>query len=157
MKRITSVLIALVVAAASFATQPRTRQTLGLLPYLEQGNLLQMQDVFVTELKVRLKGTNVSLMLPKVTLAKFKKSGIEPRKYVANPKAFTGSDEEFGALIAWIQAQKGSKRTLGKVVINLIDTSTGEIVWADEIRGTGRDAAKNAADRLAAAVRKRSK
>ena len=67
-----------------------------------------------------------------------------------------GSDEELGALIAWIQAQKGSKRTLGKVVINLIDTSTGEVVWADEIRGTGRDAAKNAADRLAAAAARRA-
>ena len=157
MKRITAVLITVVVATAAFATQPRTRPSLGLLPYMEQSNLRAMQDVFVTELKSRLKGTNVSVMAPRETLARFKKSGIDPRKYVANPKSFTGSDEELGALIAWIQAQKGQKNAAGKVVINLIDISTGEIVWADEIRGTGRDAAKAAADRLAAAVRKRSK
>lgn len=86
-----------------------------------------------------------------------KKSGIDPRKYVANPKSFTGSDEEPGALIAWIQAQKGQKRAPGKEVINLIDTSTGEIVWADEIRGAERNAAKNADDRLAAAVKKQGR
>ncbi len=36
-------------------------------------------------------------------------------------EAFTGSDEELGALIAWLRSNR------------LIDTSTGEIVWADEV------------------------
>jgi hypothetical protein len=40
--------------------------------------------------------------------------------HVLQERGFTGSDEELGALIAWMRSN------------NLIDTSTGEIVWADE-------------------------
>ena len=40
---------------------------------------------------------------------------------------FTGSDEELGALVAWLRNR------------NLIDTSTGEIVWADEAQATASD------------------
>jgi hypothetical protein len=48
--------------------------------------------------------------------------------------AFTGSDEELGALIAWKQSNQkpGRKPKAG----SLIDTSTGEIVWADEAKAT---------------------
>ena len=43
--------------------------------------------------------------------------------HVLQERGFTGSDEELGALIAWMRSN------------NLIDTSTGEIVWADEAQG----------------------
>ncbi len=43
-------------------------------------------------------------------------------------RSFTGSDEELGALIAWVQAPRATS--------SLIDTSTGEVVWADEVRST---------------------
>lgn len=95
-------------------------------------------------------------------------------------KQFTGSDEELGALIAWMKAQPTTKNKAvkrspqiksprdvstgqaldnGGVILgedvqkkpqangsqrpsrkpkagNLIDTSTGEIVWADEVKAT---------------------
>lgn len=46
--------------------------------------------------------------------------------------AFTGSDEEIGALVAWRSANRNSARK--PKTGNLIDTSTGEIVWADEVK-----------------------
>ncbi|MBX7133904.1 MAG: hypothetical protein K1X67_14625 [Fimbriimonadaceae bacterium] len=133
----------LVVAAASVSAQPgksRTTRTLGLLPYLEQANVRSLQDVFVTELNIRLKGTNARLLTPRDTLARFRKSNIDSRQYVAKPKSFTGSDEELGALIAWIRAPKAEKGKQAKVVINLIDTNTGDVVWADEVRGCCQEA-----------------
>lgn len=46
--------------------------------------------------------------------------------HVVEERGFTtGTDEEIGALIAWMRAN------------SLIDTSTGEIVWADEARADG--------------------
>jgi hypothetical protein len=51
---------------------------------------------------------------------------------VSQTKSFTGSDEELGALVAWSRAHQktGRKPKTG----SLIDTSTGEIVWADEAK-----------------------
>ncbi|HRF60199.1 MAG TPA: hypothetical protein PLH94_09840 [Fimbriimonadaceae bacterium] len=158
MIRLTTLFFLLVVAVAAVSAQPgRTRQkpTVGLLPYMEQSNFKGFQNAFLTQLTASLKSADLVVMPPKETLARFRKSGIDPHKYVANAKAFTGSDEELGALIAWLQAQKSSKNQPGKVVVNLIDTSTGEIVWADEFLARGRDDAKAAADRLAAAIKKR--
>ncbi len=50
-------------------------------------------------------------------------AGGEPTGFILpymEQSNFTGSDEEIGALIAWMQTR------------GLIDTSTGEVVWADE-------------------------
>ncbi|MBP6004247.1 MAG: hypothetical protein KA746_12505 [Pyrinomonadaceae bacterium] len=44
--------------------------------------------------------------------------------------SFTGSDEELGALIAWGRAPRPTS--------SLIDTSTGEIVWATTGRSSTR-------------------
>lgn len=46
--------------------------------------------------------------------------------------AFTGSDEELGALVAWRSTHRNSGRK--PKTSSLIDTSTGEIMWADEFK-----------------------
>lgn len=162
MKKVITLVLTFVVATASFGSQPRTRM-LGILPYLEQSNLKPaaakaLQDVFVTELVKRVKGTGLQVLSPKATLARFKAANINPAKYLGNPRAFTGSDEELRALVAWVKAiaPKDQRSKVGRVVVQLIDTSTGEIVWADEFAaGNGRDLAKRAADGLAAEVKSR--
>lgn len=50
----------------------------------------------------------------------------------SNETAFTGSDAELGALVVWARAPRPST--------SLIDTSTGEVVWADEVRSTRKPA-----------------
>ena len=50
-------------------------------------------------------------------------------------RSFTGTDEELGALIAWARAPRPSS--------SLIDTSTGEIVWVDEVRSSRKTASPN--------------
>lgn len=47
----------------------------------------------------------VNIKVDAATLGKFlrKQADLNSKKH---PKAFTGSDEEMGALVAWIQAQK---------------------------------------------------
>ncbi|MBX7133901.1 MAG: hypothetical protein K1X67_14610 [Fimbriimonadaceae bacterium] len=60
-------------------------------------------------------------------------------------------------MIAWIQAQKTTRSKSARVIVNLIDTSTGEVVWADEVRGANRDSVKKMADRLAVAVKQQLK
>lgn len=58
----------------------------------------------------------------------------------SNETAFTGSDEELGALIAWARAPRPST--------SLIDTSTGEVVWADEVRSTRKPATASRSSNL---------
>ncbi|MBX7133902.1 MAG: hypothetical protein K1X67_14615 [Fimbriimonadaceae bacterium] len=96
MKKLTTLLLLLTVAAGTVWAQParaKPTKTLGLLPYMEQSNFRGFQDIFISTLTARLNGTSCRLLSPKATLAKFKKGGIDPRRYVANPKSFTGSEK----------------------------------------------------------------
>lgn len=54
---------------------------------------------------------------------------------MSRERSFTGSDEELGALVAWVRAPRPSS--------SLIDTSTGEVVWADEVRSSRKPATIN--------------
>lgn len=98
--------------SAAIAPEPAAE---GILPYVEQqpyhGGGEAMQDVFVTE-----------------AVAPNPQSNVLDPGYVLGD-AFTGSDEELRDLVSRLQ-QRG-----------LIDTSTGEIVWADEATSnfTGSD------------------
>ena len=56
----------------------------------------------------------------------------------SNETAFTGSDEELGALIAWTRAPRPST--------SLIDTSTGEVVWAVPSPSTPRNTPRKRAN-----------
>jgi len=60
-------------------------------------------------------------------------------------KTLTGSDEELGALVAWSHANQkpGRKPKTG----SLIDTSTGEIVWADEVKGNQPNSSRQRTNR----------
>jgi len=112
----------------------------GILPYLEQqpyhGGGEAMQDVFVTEAVAPAQDVFVTEVVSpavesQVSVFGFGGGTDEAARtsgslldsggpILGDDVEFTGSDEELGALIAWLRNR------------NLIDTSTGEIVWADE-------------------------
>lgn len=156
MKKLIPLFFLLVVAIASVSAQPgrlRQKPVLGLLPFVEQSNLKGFDGAFITQLKASLKGTGVVVMTPKETLARFKKAGIDPRKFVTNPKALTDNAAGVGAMLAW-----WGDYDIGKgVVIGVIDATTGEILISERVKAAGRNDAKAAAKRLAAAIRKRTK
>lgn len=99
--------------SAAIAPEPAAD---GILPYVEQqpyhGGGEAMQDVFITE-----------------AMAPNSQSNILPDPGPVLGDDFTGSDDELRDLVSRLQ-QRG-----------LIDTSTGEIVWADEATSnfTGSD------------------
>lgn len=130
-----------VMAELGMAVDPQT-QGEGILPYLEQqpyhGGGEAAQDVFVTEAVAPAQDVFVTeVVSPPPTegqvsvfgvgggvdeAARSSGSVMDPGAVLGDDVQFTGSDEELGALIAWLRNR------------NLIDTSTGEIVWADEAR-----------------------
>lgn len=139
MKKSIAALFLVTSLSAFAATAPKS---IAVLPISLKGsdgfwihiNPGKVQDVFVTELRQRTKlnvidGSAVRKLVDKSDIPLSEKlnktQAVRVGKLLGVNYLLTGSVTEYGA-------EKGT----GKVVLNarLIDTSTGEVVWADEVK-----------------------
>lgn len=132
--------------------QPQSQQQLAVLPFQNKagnqwwyhGGAEAAQDVFVTELVKSGKFSGVvereqlaaQLKQKNLTLSGDvdPKTAVQAGKLLGVNYLLTGSVTEYGTASVG-GGNNARKRKLGlKVATQLIDTSTGEIVWADEAR-----------------------